>query len=146
MKLVLVKCLAPLVFYQQITYDDDTGEDKPGRKIAQQPKEEDAEGEDESCLKVEQNAGRKWAISFSQYGGFYTDDDEEKDYETRKSHRATDWQNVALIWDKFMMIMMGIMTAIALAIVFFLYVAEIRRNDIDFEADDGMEVESEGLN
>ena len=45
-----------------------------------------------------------------------------------------------------MMIMMGIMTAIALAIVFFLYVAEIRQNDIDFEADDGMTVESEGFN
>ena len=49
-----------------------------------------------------------------------------------------------MIWDKFMMIMMGIMTTINLAIVFFLYVAEICQNDIDFEDDDGMTEESDG--
>ena len=94
------------------------------------------------------NEKHKEIMSFSRrvamrYGGWAVEDTAAKDPAILKSHRATDWQNVALIWDKFMMIIMTLMTGIALAIVFFLYVAEINRNEIDFGGDDdGMAVEA----
>ena len=87
-------------------------------------------------------------MSFSRrvairYGSWAVENNETKDPAILKSHRATDWQNVALIWDKFMMIIMTLMTGIALAVVFFLYVVEINRNESRFGKDnDGMAVEA----
>ena len=138
MKLVLVKYLAPLVCYQQIAYDDDTEETRPNHSkpitLSQKQQQEDGN--------VEETQSNNMNKETPEAGDFYMDDDEPKDEATRRSHMATDWQNVALIWDKFMMIVMTMTTCISLTIVFFLYVAEIQRDNRDFEHDDGIAEES----
>ena len=126
-----------MVCYQQIAYEDDTKETKPdhSKPINMQQKQQQQDGNGEVTKTIEKET--------PEVGGFYIDDDEPKDEATRKSHRATDWQNVALIWDKFMMIVMTLMTCGSLVFVFFLYVAEVDQSNMDFELNEGAAVESE---
>ena len=119
-----VKYLAPMVCKQQIGYEDDREETKQVNRKPNEPPDYGTIEKDEEILEARLDAN-----------GFYIDDDGPKNEVTRKSRRATDWQNVALIWDKFMMIVMTLTTCTSLTIVIFLYVAEITRDNLDLEPD-----------
>ena len=127
-----------MVFYKMIAYEDDLGQTTSGtvesKKTEKQEKEEDGKkGRKKNAANGHRPSFRYW------YGNWLRD--EHQDPAILKNHRVTDWQNVALIWDKFMMIMMALMTGTALAIVSFLYVVEVSHNDVLHNDGLGMDVE-----
>ncbi len=123
-QIMVLTVLANAICYTKIAYEDEILGSKTSLIDGKSGKKE--AGED----------GEKTGMN--DIGASLTLEERRDLQETEKSHRVIDWQNVALIWDKFMFITTIIVTFGGLAIVFFLYVAEVLQNDIDLEEEGGI--------